>query len=68
MERRMKQILTRVQAASILEQADKRISDINIFTPISDKNKYIKMTNEELEALLIKKVISSDSFSAVVDF
>lgn len=64
----MKRIFTREQAASILEQVDKHVSEVDIFTPISKKNKYIKLTNEELEEKLKNRVIDEDSFAGVVDF
>ncbi len=65
----MKQILTRVQAVAIFEQVDQKVKIIDIFFEANKQSEYFKLTNLEMENLLIERsIVDSEIIAAVVDY
>lgn len=65
----MKQILTRVQAVAIFEQVDQKIEIIDIFFEANKQSEYFKLTNLEMENLLIERsIVDPEIIAAVVDY
>lgn len=62
----MKNIFTKTQAVSVLNQFDNGSGQVSIFAPVESTHKYFKHSCDELEKRL-KKYLDSDSISCVVE-